>query len=31
MKICWDCVLSIAKSLLNVLTLGLAEHKNHKE
>ena len=31
MKICWDCLFSIVKSFLNVLTLGLVEHKNHKE
>lgn len=31
MKICWTCVFSIAESLLNILTLGIKNHENHKK
>lgn len=31
MRICWECVLSIISSILNVLTLGLKDHEKHKK
>lgn len=31
MKFCLECILSIASSILNVLTLGLKEHEKHKK
>lgn len=31
MKICWDCVLSVIDSVINIITLGVKNHENHKD